>query len=132
MVFVGLQPEWPTYRKAPSTLAGAVSQVQAGVGRTGQWWGHQNFEPIVPDIMLFAKGIASGYPFAGMAARPELYESLKPGSMGAPQTLLSGFQPSCNKNLQGLTSNEGGNQISKGFWFPYNRWSPSMGIRLGQ
>lgn len=57
-------------------------QVQAGVGRTGKWWGHQHFEDLVPDIMLFAKGIGSGYPFAGIAAKPHLYAGMKPGSMG--------------------------------------------------
>ncbi len=59
------------------------SQVQAGVARTGKWWGHQHFDGAHPDIMLFAKGIGSGYPFAGMAAKPHLYDNLKPGTMGA-------------------------------------------------
>ena len=42
-------------------------QVQAGVARTGKWWGHQHVsgEAVEPDIMIFAKGIASGFPFAG-------------------------------------------------------------------
>jgi 4-aminobutyrate aminotransferase-like enzyme len=31
------------------------------------WWGHQQFEESEPDLMIFAKGIASGYPFAGRA-----------------------------------------------------------------
>lgn len=59
-----------------------MDEVQAGVGRTGKWWGHQHFEDLVPDIMLFAKGIGSGYPFAGIAAKPHLYAGMKPGSMG--------------------------------------------------
>ncbi len=58
-------------------------QVQSGVARTGKWWGHQHFEDAAPDIMLFAKGIGSGYPFAGIAAKPHLYDNLKPGTMGA-------------------------------------------------
>ncbi len=60
-----------------------TTQVQAGVARTGKWWGHQHFDGAHPDIMLFAKGIGSGYPFAGMAAKPHLYDNLKPGTMGA-------------------------------------------------
>lgn len=35
-----------------------------------------------PDIMVFAKGIASGFPFAGIAARPDMFQGLKPGSIG--------------------------------------------------
>ena len=44
------------------------AQVQAGVARTGKWWGHQHVsgEAVEPDILIFAKGIASGFPFAGM------------------------------------------------------------------
>jgi 4-aminobutyrate aminotransferase-like enzyme len=34
-----------------------------------------------PDMLLFAKGIASGVPFAGVSARPELYDRMGPGMM---------------------------------------------------
>ena len=49
-------------------------QVQSGVARTGKWWGHQHVsgEAVEPDIMIFAKGIASGFPFAGEAIRETL------------------------------------------------------------
>ena len=59
----------------------AWRQVQSGVGRTGKWWAHQHFKGVVPDIMLFAKGIASGFPFAGIAAKPEMYQGLPTGSL---------------------------------------------------
>ena len=47
----------------------ALVQVQSGVARTGKWWGHQHVsgEAVEPDIMIFAKRIASGFPFAGEA-----------------------------------------------------------------
>jgi len=51
------------------------------VARTGKWWAHQHFKGVVPDIMLFAKGIASGFPFAGIAAKPEMYQGLPTGSL---------------------------------------------------
>ena len=35
-----------------------------------------------PDIMTFAKGIASGFPLAGIATRPDYFDKLKPGSIG--------------------------------------------------
>jgi hypothetical protein len=41
------------------------TQVQSGAGRTGRWWGHQHFAGMDPDMLIFAKGIASGYPLAG-------------------------------------------------------------------
>lgn len=34
-----------------------------------------------PDMLMFAKGIASGFPFAGVSARPELYSKMSPGMM---------------------------------------------------
>lgn len=57
-------------------------EVQSGVGRTGRWWGHQHFEGAAPDIMVFAKGIASGYPFAGLAVREGLFDNCAPGTLG--------------------------------------------------
>lgn len=45
-------------------------EVQSGVGRTGKWWGHEHFDGgnVRPDMMIFAKGIGSGMPIAGLAA----------------------------------------------------------------
>eukprot|EP01025_Chloroclados_australasicus_P031558 TRINITY_DN3187_c1_g1_i1.p1 TRINITY_DN3187_c1_g1~~TRINITY_DN3187_c1_g1_i1.p1 ORF type:complete len:341 (+),score=47.99 TRINITY_DN3187_c1_g1_i1:85-1023(+) len=64
-----------------------LDEVQSGVGRTGKWWGYQHFEEegesIDPDILIFAKGIASGFPFAGLAAKASLFQNLNPGSMGS-------------------------------------------------
>jgi adenosylmethionine-8-amino-7-oxononanoate aminotransferase len=54
------------------------AQVQSGVARTGKWWGHQQVtseaENVQPDIMIFAKGIASGFPFAGLATRDHIFD----------------------------------------------------------
>ncbi|EFN54607.1 hypothetical protein CHLNCDRAFT_8428, partial [Chlorella variabilis] len=55
-------------------------EVQCGVGRTGKWWGHQHLTD--PDVLLFAKGIASGVPFAGVSAKPQLYDKMSAGMMG--------------------------------------------------
>lgn len=37
-----------------------IDEVVCGLGRTGQWFGYQNFG-IQPDIVTMAKGVASGY-----------------------------------------------------------------------
>ncbi len=44
-----------------------VDEVQSGMGRTGKWWGIQNFG-VEPDILCVAKGIASGVPLGAMIA----------------------------------------------------------------
>jgi 4-aminobutyrate aminotransferase len=58
-----------------------VDEVQAGVGRTGRFWAHEHFD-VQPDIVVFAKGIASGFPLSGIAASQELMARALPGSQG--------------------------------------------------
>ena len=43
-----------------------LDEVQAGFGRTGKFWGHQ-FSSITPDILITAKGLASGFPISAIA-----------------------------------------------------------------
>lgn len=58
-----------------------VDEVQTGVGRTGRFWGHDHFG-IRPDILVTAKGLASGFPLSGIAASEELMAKAWPGSQG--------------------------------------------------
>ena len=58
-----------------------VDEVQTGFGRTGQMFALQH-SGVEPDIMLVAKGIASGLPLSGMVARRELMEHWLPGTHG--------------------------------------------------
>ncbi len=46
-------------------------EIQSGMGRTGQWWAIQHWG-VEPDVVLTAKGIASGLPLGAMVARSEL------------------------------------------------------------
>ncbi|MBM3120619.1 MAG: aminotransferase class III-fold pyridoxal phosphate-dependent enzyme [Chloroflexi bacterium] len=58
-----------------------ADEVQAGFGRTGRWFSIE-YSGVVPDILVMAKGLASGMPLAGLAARPALMERWVPGSHG--------------------------------------------------
>ncbi|KAA1373099.1 aspartate aminotransferase family protein [Aeromicrobium fastidiosum] len=58
-----------------------VDEVQTGVGRTGTFWGHEP-SGIVPDILITAKGIASGFPISAIAASTSLMSKAWPGSQG--------------------------------------------------
>ncbi|TLP99685.1 aminotransferase class III-fold pyridoxal phosphate-dependent enzyme [Nesterenkonia salmonea] len=64
----------------------AIDEVQTGFGRTGKYWGLDHFRgedsAVTPDIQMFAKGIASGFPISGIAARSEIMEKAWPGSQG--------------------------------------------------
>jgi 4-aminobutyrate aminotransferase len=48
-----------------------ADEIQSGMGRTGTWWAIQHWG-VEPDIVLAAKGIASGLPLGAMVARSEL------------------------------------------------------------
>ena len=56
----------------------ASDEVQAGIGRTGKWFGIEHFG-VVPDIVCMAKGIAAGMPLGVMASRADI-QDWKPGS----------------------------------------------------
>jgi len=58
-----------------------LDEVQAGVGRTGRFWGHQH-SAITPDVLITAKGLASGFPISAIAASKDLMERAWPGSQG--------------------------------------------------
>jgi adenosylmethionine-8-amino-7-oxononanoate aminotransferase len=53
-----------------------ADEVVCGFGRTGRWFGVDHFA-VVPDIMVVAKGLTSGYaPMAAAVARREIAEKL--------------------------------------------------------
>jgi 4-aminobutyrate aminotransferase len=58
-----------------------ADEVQAGVGRTGKFWGHE-WASITPDILITAKGIASGFPISAIAAPLSIMSKAWPGSQG--------------------------------------------------
>lgn len=45
-----------------------ADEVQSGMGRTGKWWAIENFG-VEPDIILTAKGVASGMPLGAMITK---------------------------------------------------------------
>ena len=55
--------------------------MQTGFGRTGKFWGGEHFDA-KPDILVTAKGLASGFPLSGIAAPSELMAKAWPGSQG--------------------------------------------------
>jgi 4-aminobutyrate aminotransferase len=58
-----------------------ADEVQTGAGRTGKMWAVDHWG-IEPDILLTAKGIASGMPIAGMIAKAEIM-TWTPGTHGS-------------------------------------------------
>ncbi|MGH2592794.1 MAG: aspartate aminotransferase family protein [Anaerolineae bacterium] len=58
-----------------------ADEIQSGFGRTGKFFAIEHFE-VMPDMLIMAKGIASGLPLSGLATRQELMAKWKPGSHG--------------------------------------------------
>lgn len=56
-------------------------EVQTGFGRTGKFFALEHYG-VIPDILIMAKGIASGFPLSGIAASRTLMEKWIPGSHG--------------------------------------------------
>ncbi|MBR6386875.1 MAG: aminotransferase class III-fold pyridoxal phosphate-dependent enzyme, partial [Thermoguttaceae bacterium] len=53
-------------------------EVQAGCGRTGEWFAYQHFN-VVPDVITLAKTICSGVAAGAMLCKQELAPSLRKG-----------------------------------------------------
>lgn len=65
-------------------------EVQQGFGRTGKWFGIENFD-VVPDAVILGKAIASGLPLSAVVARADLIEPME-----APVHLFTaGGNPVC-------------------------------------
>jgi len=58
-----------------------VDEVQTGMGRTGEWFGIQNYD-VTPDIMTLAKALAGGVPMGAIVTTPEIASVLTPGTHG--------------------------------------------------
>jgi 4-aminobutyrate aminotransferase len=58
-----------------------IDEVQTGFGRTGRFWGHEHYN-VHPDVLVTAKGLASGFPLSAIAASTELMERAWAGSQG--------------------------------------------------
>jgi acetylornithine aminotransferase len=59
-----------------------VDEVQCGLGRTGKWFVYQH-AGIQPDVVLLAKGLASGVPIGACLARGAASRLFQPGTHGS-------------------------------------------------
>lgn len=57
-----------------------ADEVQAGFGRTGEWWGHTS-SGVIPDILTLGKPMGAGHPISGVVARGELLDEYRSREM---------------------------------------------------
>jgi 4-aminobutyrate aminotransferase len=74
---------WPRLREIADRCGALLiaDEVQSGFGRTGEMFAIQHWA-VEPDIIVMAKGIASGMPLSGILARHSLLEKFPPGTHG--------------------------------------------------
>lgn len=60
-----------------------LDEVQSGVGRTGTWFGYQQYPGLMPDVVALAKGLAGGLPIGACLARGEVAQTFQPGNHGS-------------------------------------------------
>ena len=58
-----------------------ADEVQTGFGRTGELFAVRHWD-VEPDILVMAKGIASGLPLSGLIAKREILDRMPPGTHG--------------------------------------------------
>jgi acetylornithine aminotransferase len=59
-----------------------IDAVQTGMGRTGQWFGHE-YSGIQPDVITVAKGLGAGLPLAALIAVGKSSQLFEPGDHGS-------------------------------------------------
>ncbi|NOX55912.1 MAG: aspartate aminotransferase family protein [Planctomycetes bacterium] len=84
-------------------------EVQTGMGRTGTWFGYQQWD-VQPDIMTLAKGLAGGVACGALIARDEIAPSLRPGMHastfgGNPLAMAAGIATVRTIEQEGLLEN---------------------------
>ena len=81
-----------------------ADEIQSGAGRSGKMWAVDHWG-VQPDILLTAKGIASGMPLGAMVARADLLEAWGPGAHGST---YGGNPVACAAALATIDLLEGG------------------------
>jgi 4-aminobutyrate aminotransferase len=80
-----------------------ADEVQSGAGRTGRMWAIQHWG-VEPDVLVAAKGIASGMPISAVVARSELMD----WGVGAHGSTYGGNPVACAALLATVKLLEGG------------------------
>lgn len=59
-----------------------LDEIQAGMGRTGAWFGYQH-TGITPDVLTLAKALGNGFPIGACLARGQAADLFSPGQHGS-------------------------------------------------
>ncbi len=80
----GVVPSHPDFLPGLRQLCDAYGilllcdEVQTGIGRTGRWFGFQNYD-VEPDAFSLAKGLGNGFPIGAIVVGAKLADTFQPG-----------------------------------------------------
>ncbi len=105
---------WPSIREIADKYGIVViaDEVMSGFGRTGQWFGIDNYD-VVPDIIAMAKGLTCGYlPLGAVAVRKHIADHFDDNTFACGLT-YSGHPVSCAAAIATIDVYEQDNLIER-------------------
>lgn len=77
-------------------------EIQTGFGRTGAFWAFEDFGPVVPDVLVCAKGMGGGMPIGAFISSAEIMSVFKNNPILGHITTFGGHPVSCAASLATL------------------------------
>lgn len=77
-------------------------EIQTGFGRTGTFWAFEGFGPVIPDILLCAKGMGGGMPIGAFISSAEIMSVFRNNPVLGHITTFGGHPVSCAASLATL------------------------------
>ncbi|WP_022792625.1 aspartate aminotransferase family protein [Marinococcus halotolerans] len=126
----GIQPVSPSFMEEAKALCEKynvlfiVDEIQTGIGRTGTFFAYERAN-IMPDVILFAKGIGGGLPLGGMIAGEQVQEVFHPGDHGTtfgPSPLSAAMGNAVLDVLYDQNELENGRERAEYLWSRLEEW----------
>ncbi len=77
-------------------------EIQTGFGRTGAFWAFEDFGPVMPDVLVCAKGMGGGMPIGAFISSAEVMNVFRNNPVLGHITTFGGHPVSCAASLATL------------------------------
>jgi acetylornithine/succinyldiaminopimelate/putrescine aminotransferase len=78
-----------------------LDEIQAGFGRTGKFWGFENFD-VVPDVLVLGKALGGGMPLGAFIADNKLMSAFTENPVLGHITTFGGHPVSCTAGVAAM------------------------------
>jgi len=96
--------EWMLALRKKCTDTGTLlifDEIQAGFGRTGRFWGFENFE-IVPDVLVLGKALGGGMPLGAFIADKKIMDAFTENPVLGHITTFGGHPVCCAAGMAAM------------------------------